>query len=64
MPTRTKQVKQDWQKLEPGDPVIVIDDHDHELPGIVVAKTAVSEVIWIMDQKAGDAAIDHREGIT
>ena len=30
MTAKTKQVKQDWRKLEPGDEVIVIDDHAHE----------------------------------
>lgn len=64
MTTKTKQVKQDWKKLEPGDEVIVIDNHDHETPGIVDAKTSGSDVIWIVDHKGrGRRAFDHREGI-
>jgi hypothetical protein len=64
MPPGTKQVNQNWKKLEPGDYVIVIEGHDHELSGIVDAKTAASDVIWILDQKGrGRRAIDHREGI-
>jgi hypothetical protein len=64
MTAKTKQVKQDWRKLEPGDEVIVIDDHAHETPGIIDAKTFSSDVVWVVDHKGGGRrAFDHREGI-
>lgn len=60
----TKAIKQDWKKLEPGDQVVVIDTNDHESSGIVDAKTATSDVIWIVDHKGrGRRAFDRREGI-
>lgn len=60
----TKQVKQDWKKLEPGDHVVVIDVDDEESPGVVDCKTSRSDVIWIVDHTGrGRRAFDHREGI-
>ena len=60
----TKQVKQDWKKLEPGDHVVVIDTNDEESPGLVDCKTSHSDVIWIVDHTGrGRRAFDHREGI-
>jgi len=64
MTATPKPVKQDWKKLEPGDEAIVIDDQDHEMPGIVDDKTPGSDVIWVVDHKGGGRrAFDHREGI-
>lgn len=61
---KTKELKQDWKKLHPGDEVIVIDSNDEESPGLVDDKTPRSDVIWIVDHTGrGRRAIDHREGI-
>ena len=60
----TKEAKQNWKKLEPGDHVVVIDSNDEESAGIVDCKTFGSEVIWIVDRNGrGRRAFDHREGV-
>jgi 3,4-dihydroxy-2-butanone 4-phosphate synthase len=61
---KTKEHQQNWEKLEPGDEVVVIDANEEESPGIVDAKTVSSEVIWILHHGGrGRRAFDHREGI-
>lgn len=61
---KTKEPKQNWKKLQPGDEVVVIDTDEKESPGLVDAKTPGSDVIWIVDHTGrGRRAFDHREGI-